>query len=106
MLVLTRRTEERIDYFMPDGSRAELTLLGIRGEQARLGLDAPSHIRILRGELWDAMSEAQQQEWLKPFLYPRWLCWVIRSTLALQHKIHRRAPPARTKEANASDAEA
>lgn len=106
MLVLTRRKEERIDYFLPDGSKIELHLLGIRGEQARLGLDAPSFVRILRGELWDDMSEAKQRDWVKPFLYPRWLCWVIRCVMTVKMKMHRRAPPASTQEANAGDAEA
>ena len=47
MLVLSRKRGETVCI----GPDITLTLLGIRGQVARIGIDAPSVVRILRGEL-------------------------------------------------------
>ena len=50
MLVLTRKLGECI-YI---GNGTKLTILAIKGQQIRLGIDAPKSVPILRGELaWD-----------------------------------------------------
>ncbi len=46
MLVLSRKLGERIHI-----GGVVLTVLKVHGGQVRLGLDAPSDVRILRGEL-------------------------------------------------------
>jgi carbon storage regulator len=47
MLVLTRRTGESVKI----GDDITLTILGVNGNQIRVGVDAPREIQILRGEL-------------------------------------------------------
>ena len=47
MLVLTRKLGEKV---VVDGN-ITLTVVEIRGNHVRVAIDAPKHIRILRGEL-------------------------------------------------------
>jgi len=47
MLVLTRKVNERIEI----GDGIVLTLLRIKGQQARIGIEAPREMRIRRAEL-------------------------------------------------------
>jgi carbon storage regulator len=47
MLVLTRRTGETLKI----GDDVSITILGIKGNQVRLGLDAPRGVAVRRGEL-------------------------------------------------------
>ena len=50
MLVLSRRPDESL---IIDGG-IRITVLGIRGNQVRLGIDAPSEVRVYREELLDS----------------------------------------------------
>lgn len=47
MLVLTRRQNEAI---VVDGE-VEITVLQVRGNRIRLGISAPAHVSVRRGEL-------------------------------------------------------
>jgi len=47
MLVLTRKCGETVQI----GQDVTVILLGIRGQVVKIGIDAPSLIRVLRGEL-------------------------------------------------------
>jgi carbon storage regulator CsrA len=47
MLVLSRKLGEKVVI----GGHITLTVVEVRGNQVRLAIDAPKHIRILRGEL-------------------------------------------------------
>ncbi|MAI72442.1 MAG: carbon storage regulator [Rhodopirellula sp.] len=47
MLVLTRKAEEQILI----GDDIKITLVRVRGNSVRIGIDAPKHIRVVRGEL-------------------------------------------------------
>ena len=47
MLVLARKKNETIVV----GDRIEITVLKIKGNTVRLGINAPSDVRVLRGEL-------------------------------------------------------
>ena len=51
MLILTRRVGETIIIETPAGERIEVVVLGIKGNQVRIGTDAPENITILREEL-------------------------------------------------------
>ena len=51
MLILTRRPGENLVIETPDGQRIEVTVLGIKGKQVRIGTDAPDDIAIVREEL-------------------------------------------------------
>ncbi len=47
MLVLTRRTSERIQI----GDDVTLTIVRIDGNKVRIGIEAPDHVKIKRDEL-------------------------------------------------------
>ncbi len=47
MLVLTRKTDEEILI----GDNIKITLVRVRGNSVRIGIEAPREIRIVRGEL-------------------------------------------------------
>ncbi len=51
MLVLTRRVDEVLVIYEGNRKIAEVTLLGVRGQQARLGLEASRDITFVRAEL-------------------------------------------------------
>ena len=52
MLVLSRRRSEGIAV----GDRITVTVLEIRGNQVRLGVEAPKDVRVLRTELAEAAT--------------------------------------------------
>ena len=54
MLVLTRRLGEKI---MIDNGRVVVKVLGFHGKSVRLGMEADTDTRILRGELADALDK-------------------------------------------------
>jgi carbon storage regulator len=47
MLVLTRKTNERIVI----GDNIRITVVGVRGSHVRIGIEAPPEVTILRDEL-------------------------------------------------------
>ncbi len=47
MLVLTRKTDEEILI----GDNIKITLVRVRGNSVRIGIEAPREVRIVRGEL-------------------------------------------------------
>jgi carbon storage regulator CsrA len=55
MLVLSRKIGETV---LIDG-RVKVTVLGLRGKQIRLGIEAPADVRVLRGELEDRPVESR-----------------------------------------------
>ena len=50
MLVLSRKLNESIII----GDRIKITVVGLRGNQVRLGIEAPGDVTIMRQELLDA----------------------------------------------------
>ena len=52
MLVLSRKKNQRIRF----GEDIVLTVIEIRGDKARLGIVAPSHIAIHRDEVYNAIK--------------------------------------------------
>ena len=53
MLVLTRKLQESIKI----GQDIEITILGIEGDQVKLGIAAPKHIEIHRKEIFLSIQE-------------------------------------------------
>lgn len=47
MLVLSRRESQRIQL----GKSIVVTIVRVKGDRVRLGIEAPNDIRVLRGEL-------------------------------------------------------
>lgn len=54
MLVLSRKSMESIQI----GDNVVVTVLEIKGNRVRLGIDAPREIHVKRSELPDAIAEA------------------------------------------------
>lgn len=48
MLILTRRLGERLRI----GENVVITILGVKGHQIRLGIDAPRHVVVDREEIY------------------------------------------------------
>ena len=53
MLILTRKKDEAIRV----GEDIRIVLVQIKGGQVRLGIECPSHIRVLREELYEAVRQ-------------------------------------------------
>jgi len=49
MLILTRRPHESIRL----GSRIRITVLGFKGNQVRIGIEAPPDVSVDREEIWE-----------------------------------------------------
>ncbi|OGT46678.1 MAG: carbon storage regulator [Gammaproteobacteria bacterium RIFCSPHIGHO2_12_FULL_38_11] len=49
MLILTRRISESIMI----GDDVKITVLGVKGNQVRLGIDAPKDVSVHREEIFD-----------------------------------------------------
>lgn len=47
MLVLSRRSGEKLQI----GDNVTVTVVRIRGNRVRIGIDAPDHVRVVRSEL-------------------------------------------------------
>ena len=54
MLVLTRRSEQRIVI----GDDIVITVLEVKGDTVRLGIDAPRSVRVHREEVHEALRQA------------------------------------------------
>lgn len=57
MLVLTRKTDEQIFI----GDDIKITVVRLRGNSVRIGIDAPRDIRVVRGELTENDSKAAKE---------------------------------------------
>jgi carbon storage regulator len=56
MLILTRRPGESLTI----GDDVVVTVVGVSGNQIRLGITAPREVRVLREEVYKAMREENQ----------------------------------------------
>jgi len=56
MLVLSRQRDETIMI----GDDIEITVVDIRGEKVRLGINAPSHVPVHRKEVYEAIKRENQ----------------------------------------------
>lgn len=58
MLVLSRKQDERIRI----GDDITITLVDIRGDKVRLGIDAPDSVAVHREEVWLAIKRQESAE--------------------------------------------
>ena len=54
MLILTRRPGESLIIELPTGEQIKVAVLGVKGNQVRIGTDAPGDIAIMREELLES----------------------------------------------------
>ncbi|AEW06572.1 carbon storage regulator, CsrA [Sulfobacillus acidophilus DSM 10332] len=57
MLVLARKVNEAV--LLMDGT-VRIVVLGVQGDQVKLGIEAPRSIAIMREEIFEAQSENQR----------------------------------------------
>ncbi|WP_202842067.1 carbon storage regulator CsrA [Luteimonas saliphila] len=55
MLILTRRVGETLKI----GHQIDVTVLGIKGGQIRLGITAPKDVEVHRQEVYDRIQEGE-----------------------------------------------
>lgn len=58
MLILTRRTSESIFI----GEDIRITILGVRGNQVRVGVEAPKTTAVHREEVYERIKQEQSGE--------------------------------------------
>ena len=58
MLILTRRVGETLMI----GDEVKVTVLGVKGNQVRSGVDAPRDVSVHREEIYDRIKEEKQQK--------------------------------------------
>lgn len=56
MLILTRRVGETLKI----GDDVNVTVLGVKGNQVRIGVDAPKHVAVHREEIYDRIHKEQE----------------------------------------------
>ncbi len=58
MLVLTRKKNESIII----DDNIVITVVDVRGDKVRLGIDAPKDVPVHRREVYDAIKKAEQEK--------------------------------------------
>ena len=57
MLVLTRKPGERLVI----GDNIVVTVVDVKGDNIRIGIDAPREVKVYRGEIYDAIVAENRQ---------------------------------------------
>lgn len=60
MLILTRHPSEEIYIEDADGNLIRVAVLGVSGNQVRLGIDAPANVHIARSEIYKSKEHRKQ----------------------------------------------
>lgn len=53
MLILSRKINEKIKI----GDDITLTIIEVRGDQVKIGVEAPKHVKVFRQEVFEAIQE-------------------------------------------------
>ena len=62
MLVLSRKVAEEILITSPDGTVITLMMVEVRGDKARIGIDAPRNWSVHRAEVQRAIDKEASSE--------------------------------------------
>jgi carbon storage regulator len=68
MLILTRRVGETIvigteqQLFDKNGNKVEINVLGVKGNQVRIGVNAPKNVAVHREEIYKRILEEKNQQ--------------------------------------------
>jgi len=62
VLVLTRRKDQRIMI----GDAVVVTVLDVKGDTVRIGVEAPRNVQVHREEVHEALTHANQEAVLRP----------------------------------------
>jgi carbon storage regulator len=68
MLILTRRVGETIvigteqQLFDKNGNKVEINVLGVKGNQVRIGVNAPKNVAVHREEIYERILEEKNQQ--------------------------------------------
>jgi carbon storage regulator len=58
MLILTRRIGETLNI----GDDVQVTVLGVKGNQVRLGINAPKDVPVHREEIYERIKQEQAED--------------------------------------------
>ena len=57
MLILSRKTDQQIKI----GDDITLTIIEIRGDQVKIGVEAPKNVKVFRQEVFDAIQTENRE---------------------------------------------
>lgn len=57
MLILSRKVNEKISI----GENITLTIIDVRGDQVKVGVEAPKDVKVFRQEVFDAIQKENKE---------------------------------------------
>lgn len=62
MLILSRKIDEKIKI----GEDITITLIDVHGDQVKIGVEAPKHVKVFRQEVYDAIQNENKAALAEP----------------------------------------
>ncbi len=57
MLILSRKVDEKIRI----GDDIAITIIEVHGDQVKIGVEAPKHVKVFRQEVFDAIQDQNKE---------------------------------------------